>query len=119
MALHVPEPPAPPAILNRPLIELPDTDPVYVIAWDPTVPNWIRPPTTVPLIVTAPGAVERSIVPVSFDVDCAHRRTKVPVYAPLYLPFQLPDSTGPATGGADLVVLVGAATLDSGADATP
>jgi hypothetical protein len=105
--------------LYWPLIELPDTDPVYVIAWDPTVPKWIRPLATVPVIVTARGAVERSIVPVSFDVDCAHRRTKVPVYAPPHLPFQLPDSTGPATGANDLVGLVGVATLARGADVTP
>jgi hypothetical protein len=105
--------------LYRPLIELPDTDPVYVIAWDPTVPKWIRPPVTVPSMVTAPGAVERLIVPVSFDVDCVHRRTNVPVCTPLYVPFQLPDRTGPAAGGDDLVGLVGAAKIDWRADVTP
>ncbi|MGH8861185.1 MAG: hypothetical protein ACRDVG_08110 [Jatrophihabitantaceae bacterium] len=57
-------------------------------------------------------------MPVSFDVDCVHRRTNVPAYEPLYVPFQLPDSTGPATGGNDLVGLVGAATLDWRADVT-
>jgi hypothetical protein len=104
--------------LYWPLIELPDTDPVYVIAWDPTVPNWIRPSATVPSMVTAPGAVERSIVPVSFEVDCVHRRTNVPVYAPLYVPFQSPESTGPAPSSDDFVRLVGAVALDWGADVT-
>ena len=83
------------------------------------MPNWIRPSATVPSMVTAPGAVERSIVPVSFEVDCVHRRTNVPVYAPLYVPFQLPDSTGPATRSDDLAGLVGAAELDWRADVTP
>jgi hypothetical protein len=104
--------------LYWPLIELSDTDPVYVIAWDPTVPKWIRPPATAPLMVTAPEPVERLIVPVSFDVDCVHRRTNVPVYAPLYVPLQLPDSTGPAASGDDLVELVGAAKFDWPGDVT-
>lgn len=34
------------------------------------------------------------------------------------MPFQLPDSAGPATGGDDLVGLVGAAKLDRGAEVT-
>jgi hypothetical protein len=70
-------------------------------------------------MVMAPGAVERLIVPVSFDVDWVHCRTNVPVYAPPYVPFQLPDSTGPFTGRGDLVGLVGAVTLAGGADVTP
>ena len=57
-------------------------------------------------------------MPVSFEVDCLHRRTNVPVYAPLYVPFQLPDSAGPATRSDDLVGLVSAATLDWRADVT-
>lgn len=64
-------------------MELPDTDPVYMIARDPTVPKRIRSPVTVPLMVVAPGDVERLIVPVSFDVDCVHLSMNVPVYAPL------------------------------------
>ena len=86
-----------------------------MIACDPTVPNWIRPPATLPLMGTAPGAVERLIVPLSFEDDCVHCRTNVPLNDPPYLPFQRPESAGRPTCADELAEPAGAA-LDEGGD---
>ena len=47
-------------------MESPETVPEYVIAVEPTVPNWIVFPVTTPLRLRVP-AVESSMLPVSFE----------------------------------------------------
>jgi hypothetical protein len=88
----------------------PLTEPVYVIAVEPTVPKLILSPETEPLIGTVP-AVLKSIVPDKVEPDCVHVRVKVPVNAPEYWPCQVPPSAP-----VDADELVSAALLDVAAD---
>jgi hypothetical protein len=91
-----------------PDIVSPDTVPVYVTAVEPTVPNVMVLPVTVPVRGTVPD-VDRWIVPASFPDDSVHVRSKVPVKAPLYVPDHLPVR-GPAwaaAGGVELGVDAG------------
>ena len=57
---------------------LPDTVPVYVMTVEPTVPNVMTLPFTVPVRGIVP-AVDRLIVPLSFPDDSVHVSSKVPV----------------------------------------
>jgi hypothetical protein len=81
---------------------------------EPTVPNVIVLPFTVPFRGSVP-AVDRWIVPASFPDDSVHVSVKVPVKAPLYDPDQLPVSApaGVAVGdeglGVDAEVVAAAA----------
>jgi hypothetical protein len=62
-----------------PDIDVPDTEPVYVIAADPTVPNRMLPPDTDPLIGTVAPGEERVMLPVSTEPACCQVRVNVPV----------------------------------------
>ena len=55
---------------------------MYVIAVDPTVPNWIVVPSTVPLMSGVPS-VDRSIEPLSLLPLCVHVSVNVPLNEPL------------------------------------
>jgi hypothetical protein len=79
-----------------------------VIAVEPTVPNWMWPPDTVPLMGTVDGGVDSFIVPDSLAVACDQVRTKVPLKEPLYLPFQVPERPAARTVARDDVVVVAA-----------
>jgi hypothetical protein len=65
-------------------MELPATDPEYVIDSEPTVPNLIEAPLRLPLMLvgTLPSP-ETTIVPLSFDLDSFHVSLNVPVNEPL------------------------------------
>lgn len=67
-----------------------------MMAVEPTVPNWMVPPLTLPLMLVVCGGAERVMSPVSFDEASVHLRTNVPEKEPLYVPFQVPDSAPPA-----------------------
>jgi hypothetical protein len=84
-----------------------------VISVDPTVPNLILLPSTVPLIGVVPPASGRLMVPVSFDPDCCQCSVKVPLNDPLYWPFQVPESRA-----LDFVAAAAgdAAAVDAGAE---
>ena len=62
-------------------MELPETVPVYVTAVEPTVPNLIESPSTVPFTGTVPD-VDSAIVPCSFDPVCCQLSWNVPVNVP-------------------------------------
>jgi hypothetical protein len=75
----------PPArIFQEPDMELPATDPEYVIDSEPTVPNLIEAPLRLPLMLvgTLPNP-EIAIVPLSFDFASFHVSLNVPVNEPL------------------------------------
>ena len=73
-----------------PDIESPETVPVYLTAVEPTVPNLIEPPSTVPFTGTVPD-VDSVILPCSFDPACSQLSVNVPENVPPYLPVHLPD----------------------------
>jgi hypothetical protein len=89
-------------------MESPETVPEYVMAVEPTVPNWIEFPATTPLRLTVPS-VESLMLPVSFEFDCVQVRVNVPLNAPSYFPDHVPERSpvaaeGLVTGG---LVVVG------------
>jgi hypothetical protein len=90
----------------------PDTVPVYVMAVDPTVPNVIALPLTVPVRCTVPPG-DRWIVPLSFPDDSVQVRTNVPEKLPLYVPDQVPVRAPCAAG--DEAVGVGTGVETEGA----
>jgi hypothetical protein len=62
-----------------PDIDLPDTEPEYVIAFVlPTVPKRIVLPCTVPVMFVLPTLLESLIVPVNRDFDCVQCRVNDP-----------------------------------------
>ena len=73
-----------------PDIESPETVPVYLTAVEPTVPNLIEPPSTVPFTGTVPD-VDSVILPCSFDPACSQLSVNVPENVPPYVPVHLPD----------------------------
>ena len=92
-------------------MELPDTEPVYVIDPPPSVPNRIELPLTVPFTRYLWGGDEILMVPLSSFPDCVQVSMKVPLSAPLYRPDHVPESP-PATATADVrTVVVAAAAL--------
>jgi hypothetical protein len=98
----------------------PETVPVYVIAVEPTVPNVIALPFTVPCRGTVPP-VDKSIVPLNFPDDSIQVSENVPVNAPLYVPDHLPvRAPGVAAGedaaGADAEVVAAAGVDAAGVD---
>jgi hypothetical protein len=74
---------------------LPDTEPEYVMAAEPTVPKLMAVPCTVPLMPVMLGlefAFESLIVPLNRGPDCFQCRVNVPWYAPPYVPDHVPES---------------------------
>jgi hypothetical protein len=59
-------------------MELPETEPVYVMAAEPTVPKLMAPPCTVPVMLSVWGGAESLIVPLRFDPDCCQVSVNVP-----------------------------------------
>jgi hypothetical protein len=55
---------------------------VYVIACDPTAPNVMVLPLTLPVMVSVPMD-ERSMEPLRADPDSVHMSVKVPLKEPL------------------------------------
>gem|GEM_PF-3590201 len=110
-ALQEPLPPL--ATWYVPDMEFPETEPEYVIAAEPTVPNWMAPPCTVPWTLGLPS-VERLIVPLRFDPDCCHVRVNVPVKAPLYCPDHFPESPPEAAGVPDAAGLLAGEVGEAG-----
>src|SRR4029079_842774 len=72
-------------------MESPETVPVYFTAVEPTVPNLMASPSTVPFTGTVPD-VDRLILPASFDPACTQVRVNVPENVPSYSPVHFPDS---------------------------
>lgn len=99
----------------------PDTVPVYVTAVEPTVPNVMVLPFTVPVRGALPD-VDRLIVPASLPDVSTQVSWKVPVKAPLYVPVHLPlrDPTPAvadvAGAGVDAAGVVAAAVVAGGGD---
>lgn len=65
---------------------------------EPTVPNVMVLPFTVPWMDTVPPRLDTLIVPRSVDPDCRQVSRKVPVYAPPYRPDQVPVSADVLAG---------------------
>ena len=87
MAFQEPLPTAFPlcTTVQVPDIELPDTEPLYVISCEPTVPKVIWSPCSEPLIgVSWLPKPEILIVPLRFEPDVVQITVKVPLKAPLY-----------------------------------
>lgn len=72
-------------------MESPETVPVYFTAVEPTVPNLMASPSTVPFTGTVPD-VDRLILPASFEPACTQVSVNVPENVPSYLPVHFPDS---------------------------
>jgi hypothetical protein len=69
---------------QEPDMELPDTEPEYWIAVEPTVPKLMELPFTVPVMwVGWLPSEEIIMVPLTVDPDCCQLRWKVPVNEPL------------------------------------
>ena len=74
-----------------PDIEPPLTDPEYVITSEPSVPNLIAFPSTVPVIGSVSDGADNWIVPLNDEPDCCQCSKNVPSYDPLYCPFHVPE----------------------------
>lgn len=79
-----------------------------MIAVEPTVPNRIAPPVTVPLTGTVPPVLDSMMVPANAEPDCCQVKLNVPVNAPLYLPDQVPESAPAVAALVDAAVVAGA-----------
>jgi hypothetical protein len=73
----------PPWICQVPDMEVPKTEPEYVIDSEPTVPNWMETPLTVPwMLVGTLLNPEIMMVPLRSFPDCAQVNSKVPLNEP-------------------------------------
>jgi hypothetical protein len=68
------------------------------MAADPTVPNVIRVPLTVPVSLSVCVGAESVIRPLTLDPCCCQLRVNVPEKAPQYRPDHLPDRSLPVAG---------------------
>jgi hypothetical protein len=92
------EPPLDAASWNEPDIELPETEPVKVIATGPTVPNLIALPCRVPLMLNILVGLENVILPLRFDPDCCQVMLMACVSTPMAFPDHVPERSAEAVG---------------------
>jgi hypothetical protein len=87
------------------------------MAREPTVPNGMVVPLTVPWRLRVPAGAESVIVPLRFDPDCCQLRLNGPWYAPPCWPDHFPESPPPAAvldPGAVVVVAAAADVVEAG-----